>query len=52
MEKFFKVTHETSEGKIIVEHETSLKWVNIIVASVMRDGGKVLGIEKTAHKGF
>ena len=50
--KSFKVTHKTSTGNIIVEHETSLKWVNIIVAAVMKDDGVILGIEKVNDVSF
>lgn len=48
----YKVTHVTKTGNTIVEEETSLKWVNIIVAAVMRDGGTIKGIEKINKRGF
>ena len=50
--KYFKVTHKTKEGKIIVEHEETLKWVNTIVSAVMKDDGEILGITKSNEKGF
>lgn len=42
----YLVQHKTKFGRIVEEHESSLTWVNRIVAAVMKNGGTVVLIKK------